>query len=115
MKAAIHPEMIPCKVTCSCGNTIDILSTVESFSIDICSACHPFYTGQMKYVDSAGRVDKFAQRYALKTSDLQSMAQQKGPKKKKPQKLEHKINPKVRKVERPVDKKGEDAKAKKKS
>lgn len=63
MKKDIHPEYHDIEVTCSCGNKIQTRATVKSLSIDICSACHPFYTGNMKFVDSAGRVEKFQKKY----------------------------------------------------
>ena len=63
MKKDIHPAYMETEVTCSCGNTFQTRSTVEKMAIDICSACHPFYTGTMKYVDSAGRVEKFQKKY----------------------------------------------------
>ena len=65
MKADIHPDYNDIKVTCSCGNTFETRSTMgKDLSIEICSACHPFYTGQQKIMDTAGRVDKFRKRYA---------------------------------------------------
>lgn len=68
MKPEIHPQYKAVKVTCSCGNTFNTRSTVgkEVLSIEICSGCHPFYTGKQKVVDTAGRVDKFRNRYATK-------------------------------------------------
>jgi large subunit ribosomal protein L31 len=63
MKSDIHPNYSTCEVTCSCGASFTTRSTVEKLHIDICSECHPFYTGQMKYVDSAGRVEKFQKKY----------------------------------------------------
>ena len=67
MKKDIHPQYHEIKVTCSCGNLFQINSTLkDDFSIEVCSACHPFYTGQQKIVDTAGRVDKFRQRYGKK-------------------------------------------------
>jgi len=65
MKADIHPEYHDVNVVCSCGNTFSTRSTLkgESLSVDVCSACHPFYTGQQKIVDTAGRVDKFRRKY----------------------------------------------------
>lgn len=60
MKANIHPQWYPeCKVICACGNTFITGATVPEITVEVCSACHPFYTGQMKYVDTAGRVDAF--------------------------------------------------------
>lgn len=67
MKADIHPNYTDVAVTCSCGNTFNTRSTVgkESLSIEVCSSCHPFYTGKQKIVDTAGRVDKFRQKYGM--------------------------------------------------
>jgi large subunit ribosomal protein L31 len=67
MKKDIHPQYHEIKVTCSCGNSFQINSTLsDDFSIEVCSACHPFYTGEQKIIDTAGRVDKFRQRYGKK-------------------------------------------------
>ena len=63
MKADIHPGYFESKVRCACGNEVQIFSTVKDFHVDICSNCHPFYTGNMKFVDSAGRVEKFEKKY----------------------------------------------------
>lgn len=63
MKQGIHPDYVDTEVTCGCGNAFTTRSTVEKLTVEICSACHPFYTGQMKYVDSAGRVEKFQKKY----------------------------------------------------
>ncbi len=66
MKADIHPAYSEIKVTCSCGNTFNTRSTLgHDLHLDVCSACHPFYTGKQKLVDTAGRVDKFRQKYGL--------------------------------------------------
>lgn len=63
MKADIHPTWYPdAKVTCACGNTFTVGATVPEITVEVCYNCHPFYTGQMKYVDTAGRVDAFRQR-----------------------------------------------------
>jgi len=65
MKADTHPEYNQIKVTCSCGNEFTTGSTLDkALHIEVCSACHPFYTGQQKIVDSGGRVDKFRKRYS---------------------------------------------------
>jgi len=65
MKANIHPKWYKdTKVTCACGNTFTVGSTQPELSVEVCSNCHPFYTGQMKYVDTAGRVDSFKARQA---------------------------------------------------
>ena len=67
MKADIHPDYADVKVTCSCGNSFDTRSTVgHDLSIEVCSACHPFFTGKQKIMDTAGRVDKFRQKYGMK-------------------------------------------------
>ncbi len=64
MKPKIHPEYIECKVTCACGNTFVTRSTVGDMKVEICSACHPFFTGKQKLVDSAGRIEKFLRKYS---------------------------------------------------
>jgi large subunit ribosomal protein L31 len=65
MKASIHPEYAEITVTCSCGNQFKTRSTVgKDLSVDVCSNCHPFYTGKQKILDTAGRVDKFRKKYA---------------------------------------------------
>lgn len=67
MKTDIHPTYYPAaKVTCACGNSFTIGSTKERLEVEICSKCHPFYTGGSKIVDTAGRVEKFRQRLAKK-------------------------------------------------
>ncbi|MEY2721476.1 MAG: 50S ribosomal protein L31 [Steroidobacteraceae bacterium] len=65
MKPSIHPEYNEIKVSCSCGNTFQTRSTLgQDLSLEVCSSCHPFYTGKQKIVDTAGRVDKFRKKYA---------------------------------------------------
>lgn len=64
MKAGIHPEYAKSVVTCVCGNTFETRSTAGNLHVEICSNCHPFYTGKQKLVDSAGRVEKFTRKYA---------------------------------------------------
>ena len=67
MKTDIHPKYGDIQVTCSCGNTFTTRSTVvKPLHVEVCSACHPFYTGKQKVMDTAGRIDKFRQRYAAK-------------------------------------------------
>ena len=64
MKTGIHPKYEAIQVTCSCGNTFETRSSVvKPLHIEVCSACHPFYTGKQKVMDTAGRIDKFRQRY----------------------------------------------------
>lgn len=63
MKEGIHPEYKTAIVTCSCGNTFTTRSTVDSIHVEICSHCHPFFTGRQKIVDTAGRVERFRRKY----------------------------------------------------
>ena len=65
MKEGIHPEYAPLTVTCACGNSIDTASTRKSIRVEVCSKCHPFYTGKQKLVDSGGRVDRFKKRFSM--------------------------------------------------
>jgi large subunit ribosomal protein L31 len=67
MKKDIHPEYNQITVHCACGAEYKVGSTAKDIHIGICAACHPFFTGKQKYVDAAGRVDKFNKRYAKKT------------------------------------------------
>lgn len=66
MKKDIHPNYMDCKVTCACGNTFETKSNKPEIRVDICSNCHPFFTGSEKIVDSAGRVEKFKKKYGMK-------------------------------------------------
>jgi large subunit ribosomal protein L31 len=67
MKPEIHPAYNEITVKCSCGNTFNTRSTLNrELSLDVCSSCHPFYTGKQKIVDTGGRVDKFRQKYGVK-------------------------------------------------
>ena len=67
MKPKIHPKYVDCTVTCACGNTFETRSTKgEKLKVEICSNCHPFYTGKQKILDTAGRIEKFNRRYGLK-------------------------------------------------
>lgn len=63
MKEGIHPGYHHQKVTCACGNTIETASTTPNLKLDICSSCHPFFTGQQKLVDAEGRIEKFMNKY----------------------------------------------------
>jgi large subunit ribosomal protein L31 len=81
MKKDIHPNYGKSTVTCSCGNTFETRSTVPEIHVEICSVCHPFYTGKQKLVDTAGRVDKFRSR-------MQKMEEIKSQKTKPPKKLQ---------------------------
>lgn len=65
MKKDIHPEFFACEVNCSsCGTTFTVGSTSKTININVCSSCHPFYTGKQKFVDTEGRIDKFKAKYA---------------------------------------------------
>ena len=64
MKQGIHPEYPEATITCACGASFQTRSTAGSFPVDICSDCHPFYTGKQRIVDTAGRVEKFRRKYA---------------------------------------------------
>ena len=64
MKKKIHPKHVDCTITCACGNVINTRSTKENIRVEICSKCHPFFTGKEKIVDTAGRMEKFKRKYA---------------------------------------------------
>ena len=64
MKQGIHPKYVDCTITCACGNVIQTRSTRPEIRVEVCSKCHPFYTGKQKLVDSGGRVERFKRRYA---------------------------------------------------
>lgn len=68
MKEGIHPPYGPCVIQCACGNVIETRGTRQRITVDICSGCHPFYTGRQKLVDTAGRIDRFQKKYAGKVS-----------------------------------------------
>jgi len=63
MRKGIHPEYVECTVTCVCGSTFTTRSTKKEIRVEICSQCHPFFTGKQKFIDSAGRVEKFRKKY----------------------------------------------------
>ena len=63
MKKDIHPKYMACKVKCGCGHTFETRSTVPQLNVEICSSCHPFFTGQQKFVDTAGRVERFQKKF----------------------------------------------------
>ena len=89
MKEKIHPKYFETTITCACGNMIHTRSTVKDIRVEICSACHPFFTGKQKLVDTAGRVEKFKQRYTKtagktvrkKTKIKKTVSKKKGKKK----------------------------------
>ena len=66
MKPDIHPKYMKATVVCACGNTFETRSTKPKINVDICSNCHPFFTGKQRYVDTAGRVEKFKKKYKIK-------------------------------------------------
>ena len=63
LKKGIHPEYKVSSITCACGSTFEVRSTVGDLKLDICSNCHPFFTGKQKFIDTAGRVEQFRKRY----------------------------------------------------
>lgn len=65
MKDKIHPKVFNSTITCACGNQVNVLSTKgEQVHVEVCSACHPFYTGKQRFLDTAGRIDRFRKKYA---------------------------------------------------
>ncbi len=66
MKKGIHPDYRETTITCACGNVIHTRSTKQNIKVEICSACHPFFTGKEKFVDSAGRVEKYVKKYGAR-------------------------------------------------
>ncbi len=70
MKEGIHPKYVETNVTCGCGNSFTTRSTVSELKVDICNACHPFYTGKLKFVDTAGRIEKFKNKFSGGYSSL---------------------------------------------
>jgi len=91
MKANIHPQWYPqAKVTCACGNSFTVGSTKEEIRVEICSACHPFYTGTQKFVDTLGRVEKFQKRKEAAKTKLVSKRKRKLQKKIEEAKTEEK-------------------------
>jgi large subunit ribosomal protein L31 len=66
MKTGIHPDYVVATVTCSCGNTFTTRSTKADLHVELCSECHPFYTGKQKLVDTGGRIDRFERRYGTR-------------------------------------------------
>jgi large subunit ribosomal protein L31 len=74
MKEGIHPTYKKAKVTCVCGNIFETRSTTGDLHIEICGACHPFFTGKQKLLDSAGRIEKFKRKYAAKEEPKAAVA-----------------------------------------
>jgi large subunit ribosomal protein L31 len=69
MKKGIHPKYELTTIKCACGNVIETRSTVKDIQVEICSACHPFFTGKQKLVDTAGRIERFNKKYGIKKSE----------------------------------------------
>jgi large subunit ribosomal protein L31 len=72
VKAKIHPKYFETTITCACGNVIHTRSTVKDIRVEICSACHPFFTGKQKLIDTAGRVERFRRKYGSKQKEEES-------------------------------------------
>jgi len=84
MKTDIHPTWYPkATVTCACGNTFTVGSTKPTIRVEICNKCHPFFTGQLKYVDTAGQVEKFQKKQALGQAKAADLAAKKAKKQQK--------------------------------
>lgn len=66
MKKDIHPKYVETTIECACGNKIQTRGTVENLKVEVCSACHPFFTGKEKLLDAAGRIEKFKKKYSIK-------------------------------------------------
>lgn len=95
MKENIHPKYDLCQVVCACGNTFTTRSTKSSIKVEICSECHPFYTGRHKILDTEGRVDKFKKKY--NDADIESIAKTAKTRKKKSKASMPKVAPAHRK------------------
>lgn len=74
MKKGIHPQYKRATITCICGNAFETRSTLGDLKVEICSACHPFFTGKQKLVDSAGRVERFQKKYAKKPKEAEAVS-----------------------------------------
>jgi large subunit ribosomal protein L31 len=85
MQEGIHPSYGLTTVTCSCGNSFQTRSTKKELKVDICSACHPFFTGKLKYVDTAGRIEKFQSKFAAGTYTSVQKPAAKTAKKRRPE------------------------------
>ncbi|MBI4355832.1 MAG: 50S ribosomal protein L31 [Candidatus Omnitrophica bacterium] len=69
MKTGIHPEYVPAIITCACGESVHTRSTKPTIRLDICSKCHPFFSGKHKFVDTAGRIERFEKKYKKPAKD----------------------------------------------
>jgi large subunit ribosomal protein L31 len=95
VKTDIHPEYITAKVTCVCGNSFETRATVPEIHLDICNVCHPFYTGKQKFVDTAGRVERFRQKYGIEEGQETVVEKKKRARKGRAQKTSLDASPKV--------------------
>lgn len=75
MKKGIHPTYVPTEIRCACGAVVETRSTKENLTVQVCSSCHPFYTGKQKLVDTAGRIDRFKKKFAGKTASSVKLVQ----------------------------------------
>ncbi len=80
MKKDIHPQYGPAVIQCACGNVIETRSTKERIQVEICSACHPFFTGKQKLIDTAGRIDRFKKKFGDKVNIVSQKKQKKAEK-----------------------------------
>ncbi|WNG19235.1 50S ribosomal protein L31 [Cystobacter fuscus] len=79
MKPDLHPVYAPSRITCACGNVVETRSSRGSFAVEVCSNCHPFFTGKYKLLDTAGRVEKFRKKYASKPAAGEGAAEGAAP------------------------------------
>lgn len=111
MKKNIHPKYVECKVSCACGTTFLTRSTVPELKLDICSQCHPFFTGKQKLIDTAGRVDRFMSKYSKSSGKTVKRQPKKVVMKVKPIKIKKAV-PKIIAKKSFEGKKGKEQKAK---
>ncbi len=88
MKKGIHPQYVPTEIRCACGAVIETRSTKENITVQICSSCHPFFTGKQKLVDTAGRIDRFKRKFSGKTVSSQKIQKASAIKKEAPKQSE---------------------------
>jgi len=81
MKAKIHPQMHTINVSCACGNTFETMATVKQLKVDVCSSCHPFFTGTQRFVDTTGRVERFRLKLEAQQKAAEAAKALKAPKK----------------------------------
>ena len=115
MKKGIHPEYVECKVTCGCGNSFTTRATVKTLAVEVCSNCHPFYTGQQRFVDTAGRVEKFQKKYQWNAKQAVTAAETQRKKKPPARKPPQAAKPKVKRNAPPAQHPAEGAKTAKRN